>query len=165
LFRLEPAEEESGFAISQVEQYGEASVYLFGEENRIDTNPNGNMDFEEVIDDELTYSISSTSTTTSMSTIKPVFVTKLPAKLYVKENDNIYLKCSYKGSPHPTIQWKKNGNLIGNNKWVIITKENNNLIPKTHDYYRLRAELCKCFLDPDSGKTWGFKLKNGHFFI
>uniref|UniRef100_A0A914C898 Ig-like domain-containing protein n=1 Tax=Acrobeloides nanus TaxID=290746 RepID=A0A914C898_9BILA len=120
----EPAEEEGGFAISQVEQYGEASVYLFGEENRIDTNPNGNMDFVEVIDDEMTYSISSTSTTTSMSTIKPVFVTTLPAKLYVKENDNIYLKCSYKGSPYPTIQWKKNGNLIGNNnKYRIIDED------------------------------------------
>lgn len=111
---LEPAEEQSGFELAQVEQYAEASAYLFGEENRIDTTPSGSMDFEEVIDEEIMYSISSTSSTTSA--VKPIFVTKLPQKLYVRENDNIYLKCSYKGVPYPTIQWKKNGNLIGNNE-------------------------------------------------
>uniref|UniRef100_A0A0N5C0Y1 Ig-like domain-containing protein n=1 Tax=Strongyloides papillosus TaxID=174720 RepID=A0A0N5C0Y1_STREA len=79
----------------------------------------------------------------------PIFIQELPKQIFCLENENIHLKCIYKGLPESVVIWKKNGYLLGDSDKLKIICDDGITILK---YYNLTEFDCG---------TYECQIKNG----
>ncbi|KAI1714219.1 immunoglobulin i-set domain-containing protein [Ditylenchus destructor] len=92
------------------------------------------------------------SVCSTVSGLSPYFTTDLPQSVYIKEYDDLVLKCHCVGNPAPVLQWKKNGSMIPSSKKYRITVNNGEARLRIFDIHWQDCGVYTCEAVNDVGR-------------